>query len=89
MGKIRVGCTVWSFTNPASPYAPPYEDAIEAIGTLGLDTIELILREAADLENYWTRSRIKAIRDRLDFHKTERIGHGQEIESAGSRCASR
>jgi sugar phosphate isomerase/epimerase len=71
VGKIKIGCAAFSFTNPLSAYAPPYEAAIDAVGAAGLDTTELILHQESDLDSYWTPSRIREIRAQLRRNKLE------------------
>jgi sugar phosphate isomerase/epimerase len=61
---MKVGCAAWVFTAPR--YNPPYEAAIEAIGEIGFESLELILCQKEDLEEYWTSSRIDAIRRQID-----------------------
>lgn len=56
---MKVGCTAWVFTAPR--YNPPYEKAIQTIGELGFDGLELILYDPADLETYWTPRKIDEI----------------------------
>jgi sugar phosphate isomerase/epimerase len=56
---MKVGCTAWQFTAPH--YNPPYEKAIDSVGELGFDGIELILFDPSDLETYWTPRKIDEI----------------------------
>jgi sugar phosphate isomerase/epimerase len=56
---MKVCCTAWVFTAPR--YNPPYEQAIQTIGELGFDGIELILYDPSDLESYWTPRKIDEI----------------------------
>ncbi len=65
--KIRVGCLSWCF-HSFSPGADP-TDAIETIGQLGFDGIELILLARDDIANFWTDAKIADLRKRLDKHK--------------------
>lgn len=69
--SIRVGCAAWLFTEPA--HNPPYEDAINKIGKLGFDGVELILRDFDDIgpDGYWTNSKIKEIKLMLDDYGLE------------------
>jgi len=64
---MQIGCAAWVFTAPR--YNPPYEEAIDAVGEIGFETIELILYHAEDLDEYWTPSRIEAIQRQLDSYK--------------------
>ena len=67
---MKIGAGVWSFTSQPEkpPYMPPYEDAIDIIGEIGFESIELILYHKEDLEEYWTPSRIDALRRKIDGH---------------------
>lgn len=66
---MKLGCCAWTFTAPR--YNPPYEWAIDKVGEIGFDTIELILYQKQDLTEYWTDDRISAIRKQLDGHNLE------------------
>ncbi len=66
---MKIGCAAWVFTAPR--YNPPYEEAIEAIGQIGFESLELILYRKEDLEEYWTPSRIDAIRRQIDSYGLE------------------
>lgn len=66
---MKIGCAAWTFTAPR--YNPPYEEAIETIGELGYEAIELILYHKEDLEDYWSDARIGSIRKQLEGHKLE------------------
>lgn len=57
---MKIGCAVWTFTAPN--YNPPYEQAIETIGELGFDAVELILWDPEDLEAYWTEKKVDELR---------------------------
>jgi len=56
---MKVCCTAWVFTAPR--YNPPYEQAIQTIGELGFDGVELILHDPSDLETYWTPRKVDEI----------------------------
>jgi len=58
---MKVGCIGWGFTTQVPPYAPPYEQGIQATGELGFDGIELILHDPSDLDTYWTPRKIDEI----------------------------
>lgn len=61
---MKIGCSAWVFTAPR--YNPPYEEAIDHVGRIGYETIELILYHKEDLQEYWSPARIAAIRKQLD-----------------------
>lgn len=61
---MRIGCAAWVFTAPR--YNPPYEDAIDAVGRIGFEAIELILYHKEDLDEYWTPERVDAIQRQID-----------------------
>ncbi len=62
--RVKVGCLSWCF-HDFSPGADP-EPAIEIIGELGFDGIELIVNAREDLRGFWTGARVDRIRQRLD-----------------------
>ncbi len=63
-GKPQVGCLSWCF-HDLTPAADP-EPAIDIIGELGFDGIELIVTARADLQNFWTDTRIDRLKQKLD-----------------------
>src|SRR5262245_4314590 len=65
--KIKVGCLSWVF-HPLSPAADP-EPAIDIIGELGCDGIELTVTARKDIKEFWTDARIDRIKQKLDRHK--------------------
>jgi len=65
--KPKVGCLSWCF-HPFSPRADQ-EQAIEIIGQLGFDGLELILIARSDLQDYWTDDRLAAMVKQLGRHK--------------------
>jgi sugar phosphate isomerase/epimerase len=66
-GKPKVGCLSWCFHN-LSPGATP-DEAIDIIGQLGLEGIELILITRDDIKGYWTDARIDRLKQQLDRNK--------------------
>lgn len=66
-GKPKVGCLSWCF-HDLSPAADP-EPAIDIIGELGFDGIELIVTAGADLQNFWTDARIDRLKQKLERAK--------------------
>jgi len=67
--RIKVGCLSWCFHNFAGGADPA--EAIDTIGQLGFDGIELILLARDDLKNFWTDARIAELRQKLDRHKLQ------------------
>lgn len=62
--RIRVGSVSWNFHSLA-PGAHP-EEAIDIIGSLGFDSIELIANSRKDLDEYWTDSTIDRIKKQVE-----------------------
>jgi protein FrlC len=66
-GRIKVGCLSWVF-HDLGPGVDP-EPAIDAIGDLGFDGIELIVTARRDLKDFWTDERIDAYKKKLEQKK--------------------
>ena len=66
-GTIKVGCLSWCF-HGLGPAADP-EPAIDIIGEMGFDGIELIVTARKDLQTFWTDTRIDRLKQKLDRHK--------------------
>lgn len=66
-GKPKVGCLSWCF-HDLSPGADP-EPAIDIIGELGFDGIELIVNARNDLKGFWTDSRVDRLKQKLEKYK--------------------
>ena len=67
--KIRVGCVSWCF-HSLGPAADPAA-AIDTIGELGFDGIELIVTSAADFQTFWTDAQVDRLRRKLEQHKLQ------------------
>lgn len=67
--KIRVGCLSWCF-HSFSPSADQ-EQAVDIIGDLGFDSVELILLARNDIKSYWTEQRIARISRQLERYKLQ------------------
>lgn len=65
--KIKVGCLSWCFHTFAAGADP--EQAIDTIGQMGFDGVELILLARDDVKNFWTDAKIDALRRKLEGHK--------------------
>jgi sugar phosphate isomerase/epimerase len=65
--KIKVGCLSWAFHDFNSGADP--EQAIEIIGDLGFDGIELIVNCKGDLKTFWTDDRVDRLKKKLESKK--------------------
>jgi sugar phosphate isomerase/epimerase len=65
--RPRLGCVSWNFHSLA-PGAKP-EEAIDIIGSLGFDGVELIANSPRDLQEYWTEDTISRIRRQLERNR--------------------
>jgi sugar phosphate isomerase/epimerase len=68
-GKPKVGCLSWCFHSFAPGVEP--EEAIDLIGELGFDGIEMIATARRDLKDFWTDARIDRYRQKLERHKLQ------------------
>jgi len=66
-GKPKVGCLSWCFHSLA-PTADP-EPALDIIGQLGFDGVELIVTAPKDLKNFWTDAKIDRLNQKLQRNK--------------------
>ena len=64
--RPRIGSVSWNFHSLA-PGAHP-EEAIDIIGSLGFDGIELIANSRQDVDEYWTDATIGRIKRQLERH---------------------
>lgn len=67
--KPRIGSVSWNF-HGFEPGADPRE-AIETIGRLGFDGLDLILNAREDLNTVWSDARIGEVRRLLERHRLE------------------
>jgi sugar phosphate isomerase/epimerase len=67
--RPRISCGSFCF-HPFSPTATP-DEAIDIIGEMGFEGIELILLSRESIGSYWTDARIAELRKKLDGHKLE------------------
>src|SRR5690349_646563 len=67
--KPRVGCVSWCFHSFAGGADPA--EAIDIIGEIGFEGVDLILLARADIQEFWTTARIDALRKQLERHKLE------------------
>jgi len=66
-GKPKVGCLSWCF-HDLSPAADP-EPALDIIGELGFEGVELIVTASKDLKEFWTDARIDQLNQKLRQNK--------------------
>ncbi len=65
--KPKLGCVSWNFHSLAPGVKP--EEAIDIIGSLGFDGVELIANSPKDLREYWTDDTIGRVRKQLERNK--------------------
>ncbi|MGA2499848.1 MAG: sugar phosphate isomerase/epimerase family protein [Tepidisphaeraceae bacterium] len=68
--RPKISSVSWNFHNLGAGYTRP-DKAIEQIGELGFEGIELILTGRAEIAAYWTDATIDTIRKRLEFYKLQ------------------
>jgi len=68
-GKPKVGCLSWCF-HDFSPGVDP-EPAIDIIGGLGFDGIEMIVTASGDLAGFWTDDRVSRMKRKLEKNKLQ------------------
>jgi sugar phosphate isomerase/epimerase len=68
-GKPKVGCLSWCF-HDFSPGVDP-EPAIDIIGGMGFDGIEMIVTARADLKDFWTNERVDRYKKKLEQNKLQ------------------
>ena len=69
-GRPRISSVSWNFHNLGAGNTRP-DRAIEQIGGMGFEGIELILTGRAEIAAYWTDDTIAKIRKRLDYYKLQ------------------
>ena len=62
--RAKIGSVSWNF-HSLGPGAHP-EEAIDIIGSLGFEGIELIANSRMDVDEYWTDATIDRIRKQLE-----------------------
>jgi sugar phosphate isomerase/epimerase len=62
-GKPKIGCLSWCF-HDLSPAVDP-EPALDVIGELGFEGVELIVTARRDLKDFWTDAKIDRINQKL------------------------
>ena len=66
-GKIHVGSVSWNF-HSLGPSADP-EPAIDIIGQLGFDGIELIATSRGDFKSFWTTERVDRLKAKVERNR--------------------
>jgi sugar phosphate isomerase/epimerase len=66
-GRPRVGCTNWCFHSFAGGSDP--QEAIDLIGEIGFEGLDLILLSREDIQGFWTGPRVAAMKKQLEGHK--------------------
>jgi sugar phosphate isomerase/epimerase len=66
-GRAKIGSVSWNFHSLA-PGAHP-EEAIDIIGSLGFEGIELIANSRKDVDEYWTDSTIDRIKKQVERNR--------------------
>jgi sugar phosphate isomerase/epimerase len=68
---IKTSCVSWCFHGFDAGIDP--EPAIDEVGSLGFDGIELMINQQQDLSDVWTKSKIDSVRNKLQSHKLELV----------------
>src|SRR6516164_3165919 len=68
-GRPKLGSVSWNF-HTLAPGAHP-EEAIDIIGSLGFEGVELIANSRRDVDEYWTDRTIGRIRKQLERNRLE------------------
>jgi len=66
-GEVKVGCLSWCF-HPLSAGAD-LEPALDLLGAMGFDGVELIASARSDLKNFWTDAKIDRVNQKLQKNK--------------------
>jgi len=68
-GKIKVGCLSWVFHSLSAGADP--EPALDILGELGFDGVELIASASSDLKSFWTDAKIERVSQKLQKNKLQ------------------
>ncbi|MEW6238806.1 MAG: sugar phosphate isomerase/epimerase [Candidatus Omnitrophota bacterium] len=67
-GEMKLGSVSWNFRGIGQ--GPPWDEAVDAAGALGLQGIELIVSRPEDLDNYWKKEpALSTIQKKLEKNK--------------------
>ena len=67
VGRPRIGCLSWNFHSLGAGSMP--DEAIDIIGGLGFEGIELIICARPDLKTQWTDARVDKLKKQLEQQK--------------------
>jgi sugar phosphate isomerase/epimerase len=67
LGRPKVGCLSWTFHSFSAGADP--ESALDIIGELGFDGVELIVCAPKDLQDFWTEEKIGRLNKKLAQNK--------------------
>src|SRR5262245_17081609 len=67
--KLKIGCLSWNFHSFDA--GADCEKAVEIIGDMDFEGIDLILNQPVDIKDYWTEDRIGRIKKKLDQYKLQ------------------
>jgi sugar phosphate isomerase/epimerase len=67
--RPKIGCVSWCFHSFAGGSSP--EEAIDLIGDIGFEGVELILLARDDIEGYWTRNKVSQLKKQLERNRLE------------------
>jgi sugar phosphate isomerase/epimerase len=68
-GKVKVGCLSWCFHSLTAGADP--EPALDLLGEMGFDGVELIASAPQDLKNFWTDAKIERVNQKLQRNKLQ------------------
>jgi sugar phosphate isomerase/epimerase len=67
--RAKIGCVSWCF-HTLAPGGHP-EEAIEIIGSLGFEGVELIANSRRDIQEYWTEATISRVNKQLERNRLQ------------------
>jgi len=68
-GRAKIGCVSWCF-HTLAPGGHP-EEAIDIIGSLGFEGVELIANSRQDIQEYWTDATISRVKKQLERNRLQ------------------
>ncbi len=68
-GRAKIGCVSWCFHTLAPGDHP--EEAIDIIGSLGFEGVELIANSRRDIQEYWTEATISRVNKQLERNRLQ------------------
>lgn len=67
--RPKIGCVSWCFHSFGTGTGP--EEAIDVIGELGFDGVDLIVLAREDIANYWTGATVDRLKKQLERNRLE------------------